>query len=136
MKFALRVFVIWLMLLATPFQGLAMAGALPCAPQPLPASMPQSLQLAAPSSGHDHAAMLAAGHGASQHADHAGQVDRASAHHCGGMSACCVGAALTPTLPLAQSGPRLTSKLIPHQVAPPATVDLATPERPPRHSLA
>jgi hypothetical protein len=129
MKVLFRAFIVWLMLLAVPFQGLAAAGALPCAPA-------FGIE-AAPTGEHDHAAMLAAEQGSqddqdAMHAGHAGK----SGSHCGGISPCCIGAALAPTLPLALPGPRLTGKLIPHHAAPPAAVDLATPERPPRHLFA
>ena len=128
MKVLFRALIVWLMLLAVPFQGLAAAGALPCAPVIGGAQ-------AMPAGEHDHAAMLAAaeqGDQDAQHAQHAGK----TGSHCGGVSPCCIGVALAPTLPLALSGPRLTGKLTPHHAAPPAAVDLATPERPPRHLLA
>jgi hypothetical protein len=134
MKLVMRILVVWVMLLMVPFQGLAAAGMLPCAP-----SMPAS---AMPAGGHDHAAMLAAqqaGHAHAEHAGHtatAGHGDVSAAHHCGGASPCCVGAAIAPSLPHALSGPRLTGKLVPLQAAAPAAVDLAAPERPPRPHLA
>jgi hypothetical protein len=152
MKMAMRVMIVWLMLLTVPFQGLAAAGALPCAPtMPGMTAMPAQAGSAAFAAGHDHAAMLAAeaardaAPGASDgaHAEHASSSAHAahdnastSAHHCGGTSPCCVGAAITPCLPLAHAGPRLTNKLIPLHAAAPAAVDLATPERPPRHRLS
>jgi len=82
--------------------------------------------------GSDDLATAAAHAGGTGHAVHGA----GSAHHCGGVSPCCVGAAIAPALPLAQSGPRLTNKLIPLHAAAPAAVDLATPERPPRRLLA
>jgi hypothetical protein len=136
MKMVMRVLVVWVMLVMVLFQGLATAGVLPCAP-----SMPAH---AMPPGQHDHAAMLAAQQantlGAhASHANHdtpAGHDDASTAHHCGGASPCCVGAAIAPSLPHALSGPRLTGKLVPLQAAAPAAVDLATPERPPRPHLA
>jgi hypothetical protein len=126
MKVLFRALIIWLMLLAVPFQGLAAAGALPCSPV--------IGTQAVPAGEHDHAAMLAAAEQGDADARHAGHGDgKTSAHHCGGVSPCCVGAALAPSLPLAHAGPRLTGKLIPHHSAPPADIDLASPERPPRH---
>lgn len=54
MKAVFRSLLLWLMLVAIPFQGVASAGMLLCAPGPVPASAP------AMTAGHDHAAMLAA----------------------------------------------------------------------------
>jgi len=129
MKVLFRALVVWLMLLAVPFQGLAAAGALPCAPAIGTPAMPAGE--------HDHAAMLAAMEQNVQDQQDASQATAdhgtSSSHHCGGVSPCCVGAALAPSLSFAMSGPRLTGKLIPHHAAPPAAVDLASLERPPRH---
>jgi len=115
-----RSFVVWLLLLALPYQGYASAQMVLCA-EPAPAAA--HIATAMPAGPHDHAAMLAA-QAKSSHDAH-GSVK------CNG-SACCSAAA--PLLILAFAAP--TAPLV-ARVAPvysdflPA-VDLAHPERPPQ----
>ena len=116
-----RSFVVWLMLLALPYQGYAAAQMQLCAASPAAGT---AAAIVMPSGPHDHAAMLAA---------QAGHDDKASSHNimkCGG-SACCAAAA--PLLTLAIPTPLLPSASAVMFYADflPA-VDLAHPERPPQ----
>lgn len=125
-KLILRTLILWLVLLAVPFQGLATAAMLPCA-------------------GCDHAA--AGGHQATdtqQAEPHHGAAEPATMHggvgdHHGKCSNCadsCVGAAIAPSgLPaLVAHAPAALS--IPFDAGPLSSVDLDHPERPPRGALA
>jgi hypothetical protein len=156
MKAVFRSLLLWLLLLAIPFQGVASAGMLLCAPGPGPAQASAPLMAA----GHDHAAMLAAA--AEAHAAH-GQVqadgadsadggapgghgahdghnahDARDAHDahgpakCGTTGACCVGAALAPALPGVLPVMAASSQSIPFYSGQLPAVDLALPERPPQ----
>lgn len=125
MKSVIRVFALWLMLAALPFQGFASASMLLCGVA-LPAA-----GKAAQVPDHDHAAMLASA-----------QTDGGSAAHCGdeggsdAMGDCCLGAALAPALPHAASRPQRAERLRLPEPVPPLPVDLALPKRPPRAILA
>ncbi|MTV39860.1 hypothetical protein [Duganella radicis] len=121
MTVLLRSFVVWLMLLALPYQGYAAAQMQLCV---APATTGTAVAMAMPSGPHDHAAMLAA---------QAGHGDKSSPHNnmkCSG-SACCAAAA--PLLALAIPTPLLPSAGVAAFYADflPA-VDLAHPERPPQ----
>lgn len=121
MKFVLRSLIIWLMLLAVPFQGVALASMLPCA-APVAAMAAQAMP-----DGHDHAAMLAAA------AQEEGAGDSvADDAHCGAAGACCAGALLAPVVPDCLSMQAAASQAIPFYSGYPAAVDLAGPERPPQ----
>ncbi|SFU50881.1 hypothetical protein [Pseudoduganella namucuonensis] len=138
MKTVFRSLLVWLMLVALPFQGFASAGMLLCGPEGQAFAQAQAVQ-----GEHDHAAMLAAqeaqaGHGSAAHAGHDGGDghDGHGAAKCASAGACCVGAPLAPSVaagvPPLDSG----SQRIPfHTVRPPA-VDLAVPERPPQSLFA
>lgn len=140
MNIALRALVVWLMLLTVPFQGFASASMLLCAPlagDTAPAARARQ-------GGHDHAAMLAAAHGAQQehdghHASHeAGPAIDDGADggdHCGATGACCVGA-LAPDFPDALPAQAVASQAIPFHAGVPSAVDLAGLERPPRVTLS
>lgn len=159
MTFLARSFLVWLMLLAIPFQGYASATMMLCAPNPgahpaahTQAGMPVVPQMAAV---HDHAAMLAAqAADASTSSDHTGQANDAmhmgegghasgSAHathgkgthdsvKCGAAAACCIGAVLVSSTVPALAALDVDSEAIPfHSDFLPA-VDLAHPERPPQ----
>jgi hypothetical protein len=125
MNVLFRSLIIWLMLLALPYQGYASAQMMLCV-VPAQAS-------AMPAGPHDHAAMLAAQNQQNQHAQHQSSDDSSSKHtnmKCSG-SACCAAAA--PILAL-----ELPAAVVPAAIAVafysgflPA-VDLAHPERPPQ----
>lgn len=122
MTVVLRSLLLWLVLLAVPFQGYA-AAAMPCAP---------AIAAAAQAATHDHAAMLASQHASPHETDQA-------AHHggkCGNAAACCSAAALAPPLPSVAAPPPHGSAAIPFTAGLPATVHLAQPERPPQATRA
>jgi hypothetical protein len=130
----LRTMLLWLLLLALPFQGIAQAATL-CAPAaPVPVAAP-----------HDHAAMMR-GHTALAH-DHAAMADAAPAHDhhdggghtpakCGKAAACCLGAALAPFIAAPPALPPPPSEAIPFRAAAPLPVHLAALDRPPKSRLA
>jgi len=143
----LRSLVVWLMLLAVPFQAFASATMVPCAPRTHDGAPQMAM-----ASGHDHAAMMADGHdhaammaamahdGAAQqhlHQDH--QADHCGGVHakCGDCAACCVGAILASnsTLTFAPALDNLSEPLALYADYLPA-VDLAHPERPPQSPRA
>ena len=143
----LRSLVVWLMLLALPYQGYASAAMMLCAPNM------GSAARAMPIGPHDHAAMMAAMHdtpdGASQdasralaqhnsaHPDAASSGDAGHSDHahggskCGGAACCVAGAPMmtmaiaVPTLPAVSSAVPFYSEVL-------QAVDLAHPERPPQ----
>lgn len=136
----LRSLVVWLLLLAMPFQAYASATMMPCA-SPIHDSQ-SSMAMAA---GHDHAAMMAAmaqaGAAPQQlhqdhHADHCAN-NLHNAHAKCDCAACCVGAVLASTSMLAvipaldnlSEPPALYADFLP-------AVDLAHPERPPQSPRA
>lgn len=128
----LKALIVWLMLVAIPFQGFATASMLPCAPgQAAPAMAPEHCAMMAtmmPA----HAHVQAQEHAASAHAaahDHAGG-------KCSACASCCFGAVMAPPMPAVQA-PLATPALAVHHRAdgPVAAVDLALPERPPKFSL-
>lgn len=133
MTVLLRSLVVWLMLLALPYQGYASAQMLLCvAPAQAPA---RAVEMVMPSGPHDHAAMMAA----AQAAHHDGD-DGASAHHhtsmkCSG-SACCAAAAPVLKLDLAAPALPLASRLQSYYSDFLPAVDLAHPERPPQSRTA
>jgi hypothetical protein len=126
MTVLLRSLIVWLMLLALPYQGYASATMLLCV-------APATAAAAGSSGPHDHAAMMAA-QAQQDKGDHVAK----SAHSimkCGG-TACCVAAAplLAPTagMPVAP----LVSISIPFYSDFLPAVDLAHPERPPQGNYA
>lgn len=129
MKTLLKSFIVWLMLVAIPFQGFAAAGMLTRAPAPAVAAM-------APG----HCAGMAAMHDGGK--AHAGPVEHASPHHhaggkCTTCASCCFGAVMAPPVPtvcMPGAAPGLAAFHLTDD--PVARVDLALPERPPKTSLA
>ena len=134
MKPFLRTLMLWLVLLAVPFQGFASAAMLGCATGHMPA--PVSVE-----SGHAHHGMHgmhrmhdAGRHPSQLHTPH--QADHHGNAKCGACSACSIGAAIAPAAILAlpvHAPPRLAA---PFAVGPLPSVDLDLPERPPRFFLA
>lgn len=148
-KTLLKSLIVWLMLLAIPFQGFASATMLVCAPME---SMPQLAVMAiapvsthhadAAATGHQHHADAAAS-GHQHHADDAAHVaadDGAAAHHhadgkCNSCATCCFGAIMAPS-----SASRIPPEMqhfafLSFEADRIASVDLAHPERPPQTSL-
>ena len=160
MKILFKSLLVWLLLLALPFQGYASATMLPCAPKQASAAMHDMKHMAnmtnmatmsAP--GHDHQKMLAAqaaaretqpaahhaqatvhdGQGAAMHGASGGD-GVSTSHHDGGncksCAACCPANLMSMALRVAADSPHFA-------VAPFITgfvpvVDLALPERPPQ----
>ncbi|MYM67725.1 hypothetical protein GTP45_12895 [Pseudoduganella sp. FT55W] len=122
-----RSFVVWLMLLALPYQGYAAAQMQLCAvPSAQGAAVAAAMEM--PSGPHDHAAMLAAQQLGSDKANHHTNLK------CSG-SACCSAAA--PLLTLAIPSPLLPSAAaVPFYSDSLPAVDLAHPERPPQGRCA
>ncbi|SDF63646.1 MULTISPECIES: hypothetical protein [unclassified Duganella] len=126
-----RSIVVWLVLLALPYQGYAAAQMMLCAaPVPAPAS---HAAMVMPSGPHDHAAMMASMAQAESKAD-----DGASSHtsmKCSG-SACCAAAAPVLTLDISNPALPVASRLVPFYSGFLPAVDLANPERPPQGRYA
>lgn len=118
--------IVWLALLAVPFQGLASAAMLPCAPLPqAPAVAGHAL--------HEHHDMAAAERhdGTGAHAQH----DNAShTHHgkCSTCASCCVGAAMAPPLMAAVAPHFAAAHPVPAYAGYMPSVHLELPDRPPR----
>jgi hypothetical protein len=131
-----RTFIVWLMLLALPYQGYASASMMLCAPDAPAASA--TGHMAMPAGAHDHAAMMAAMQDQDQQAS-SDQSSHAGHTHggvkCGG-AACCVAGA--PFMAQAIAVPVLpaVSSAIPFHSEFPRAVDLAHPERPPQGNFA
>lgn len=134
MKIVIKSLIVWLMLVAIPFQGFASASMLLCAPMQAPA--PAMATMA--TMDHDHHAMMmaqamehdsatpAAGHDAANHHD---------GGKCNTCASCCFGAAMAPAgvARLPAGSPQLAAfHFEPGHVA---RVDLALPERPPQTAL-
>lgn len=127
MKIVVHTILVWLLLLAVPFQGFAAAGMLPCAPV-TPA--PMAMQLAGVEG---HCAM----HAAATPAADGKQLDHKTAHGKSSCASCCAGAAMAPALmptPVAPAGPDFVS--IPFRAGHVPSVDPSLPERPPRTAFA
>jgi hypothetical protein len=131
-KLILRSLFVWLpvllLMLALPFQGIASARTLPCAPtQPSHHAAMQSIA----GKPHDHAAMLKAmasknSHDGNHHGD----------SKAGSCADCCIGAALAPAaLPVLALAPP-PSVSIPFRAGHVPSVDPVLPERPPSATLA
>ncbi len=138
MSILLRTLVVWLLLLALPYQGYASATMLLCAQAPAVASSASSA-----SALHDHAAMLAAqAHGqparhiqALQHSQHSQHDGHGMSGHDGvkcSAGACCLGAALAPTFTVSLPALAAGSSAIPFFPDFLPAVHLAHPERPPQ----
>jgi hypothetical protein len=132
MTVLLRTFVVWLLLLALPYQGYASAAMMLCAPAVgATASTARAAGHAAmPAGAHDHAAMMAAAS-----PSHAADADHSGHAHggikCGGAACCVAGAPMmtlaieVPVMPAVSSAVPFYSKVL-------HAVDLAHPERPPQ----
>ena len=144
MNSLLRTVIVWLVLLAVPFQGFAAAAMLGCAGGHLPAPVVTTVATPAADLHAQHAmhAMHAMDDGASHAAAtaHDGGDGHGMQHHgsakCGACAACSIGAAMAPApaLALAVHAPPLLA--VPFAAGHVPSVDLALPERPPRLSLA
>ncbi|NYE60518.1 hypothetical protein FHW58_001670 [Duganella sp. 1224] len=127
MTVLLRSFVVWLMLLALPYQGYAAAQMMLCV-APAASSAADAANMVMPAGPHDHAAMMAAQAKAGHDAH-----DGASTHtsmKCNG-SACCAAVAPALALDVAAATPLPARAIAFYSDFLPA-VDLAHPERPPQ----
>jgi hypothetical protein len=134
MTLLLRSFIVWLMLLALPYQGYASAAMMLCAPT---SSSGGHADMSMPAGPHDHAAMMASTMAAMDAYQHEASSDTGHSDHayggvkCGGAACCVAGAPMmtitiaVPTLPAASSAVPLYSEVL-------HAVDLAHPERPPQ----
>ena len=130
-----RTFIVWLMVLALPYQGYASASMMLCAPAAPAVSA--AGHTAMPAGPHDHAAMMAAMHDQERQIspDQPDQSSHAGHNHggikCGGAACCVAGApfmAQTIAVPVLPA----VSSAIPFHSEFPRAVDLAHPERPPQ----
>ncbi|HSB98949.1 MAG TPA: hypothetical protein VLE45_03475 [Burkholderiaceae bacterium] len=141
MRRTLWPFVIWLLALALPLQGVAAATMAHCAPMRGDATSVSGHEHAAPRSvphhHHDAATDTApshAAHGVASADDTGGQDVTSSLHKCSACAACCIGLGLPSTAfalpqpPVASSVPAAPSA---HDVA----FFTSGPERPPRPQL-
>src|SRR5881392_1142343 len=125
----LKSLILWIMLLALPLQGFATATMPLCKPLQLS----QQAQHAMPAA-HDHHAMSeAAGQG--QHPS-SKAVDHRADGKCGTSAACCVGAAMAPSLGACVAALDARFDTIPFDSGFAPHVDLALPERPPQSRFA
>jgi len=135
-KLILRSLLVWLLLLALPFQGLASAGVRACTPAD-PAPAHHAAAMVMDGQPHDHAAMTAPA--SSADSGHCADGAHSGNHHGGkpgSCSACCIGAAMAPaTLPSLPLAP-VHFISIPFRAGHVPSVDPALPERPPRTALA
>ena len=120
MKSILRLLLVCYLLLALPFQAFASASMrLPAAPVQQAPCHQQMAQVSMDGQHHDHEAV--AGHEKGK---------------CGTCAACCVGAALAPSLPASPSLAPPITMLIPFRAGHLPSVDPVLPERPPATFVA
>jgi hypothetical protein len=143
-KILVKSLIVWLLLLAVPFQGFASATMLFCAPMYTPATVVLASVAAAPA--HDHQAMLAmqaAGDGHHAQAAEATGHDPAdpssAGHHDGGKcnscAACCFGASMAPSASARFPVEAQHFAAAPFAIGFVPAVEPALPERPPQASL-
>jgi hypothetical protein len=130
-KILLKSLIVWLMLVAVPFQGFASATMLFCAPMQAPVAV--TIVAGVPAADHDHQAMLM-DQGAQHH--HDGTGEPAASHHdgskCNSCASCCFGASMAPSQASRIPVEAQHWAVNPFQSGAVPTVDLAFPERPPR----
>jgi hypothetical protein len=128
-KSIVRSLLVWLLLLALPFQAFASASMLPSAAHAVVAEdVPPCHQQMMDAIGHEHAASPTA-----MRDDHAGQHAKGK---CGSCAACCVGAAMASGLPAALALPPPGTATIPFHAGHLPSVDPVLLERPPSIFLA
>jgi hypothetical protein len=118
-----RILIVWLALLAVPFQGFASAAMLPHVPAPAPATAMHQ----------HHGSHAMASHGAHQCAAHADHSCTPEHHQHGGKcGACCLGVAIVPP-PIAPVAPPVAAvtRVLVDSGCPPSA-ELEFPDRPPR----
>jgi hypothetical protein len=128
----LRSLIVWLLMLALPYQGVAAAAMAACAPaqaMPIAVSAQHRMQTAQHPACHEVAAMAPSG-------DQQEKPAHAGSARCAHCAACGVGAAVVPAglPPLAVHAPPVASHPAADSGLP--SVHLPQPERPPRPCLA
>jgi hypothetical protein len=130
----LRSLIVWLLMLALPWQGVAAAAMLGCAPAPLPAVSMHAAHDAARPPCHEGMAMHDSATQQPEPQQKSG-THHGSAAKCAACAACGIAAVLPAAFPpLAPAPPPSLSAPLAEQVLP--TVHLDQPERPPRFLLA
>jgi hypothetical protein len=125
-KSIVRLLLVCFLLVALPFQAFAQASMRPLAvPAQQVPPCHQQMNL-----GHEHKTMVQA---ASGHDHHAAQHAKGK---CGTCAACCVGAAMAPSLPASLALAPSSTALIPFHASHLPSVDPVLPERPPSPLLA
>ena len=127
----LNTLLVWLLLLAVPFQGFASATMLLCAPMTV---QTVDAGMHAMPAGHDHQAMLAAQAGSDDAAGSAA-TDHHATSKCNSCASCYLGAAMAPAHPAFFAVVPQPCTAQPVEPTFIAMVDLALPERPPQLSL-
>lgn len=135
MNAILRTLIVWLVLLALPFQGFAAAAVQPCDGIAVPGAAPAIHSMAGAGMQHDHASMHH--HASMQHASQ-------DAHHhashaaakCGCCPACVAGPALAPAALAHVALQSVPSAAIPFDAGRLPSIHPSLPERPPRTVLA
>jgi hypothetical protein len=131
----LKALIVWLMLVAIPFQGYAAAGMLACAPAHATMAHAKMAPEHCATMGMTHAAADDAATDAATPAD----AGHSSPHHqaggkCSTCASCCCVTALAPPAPLTRApGPAAELAAFHADDGAAARVDLALPERPPKH---
>ncbi|WP_338760871.1 hypothetical protein [Massilia sp. METH4] len=133
MKALLRTLLLWFLLAAVPFGGFASATMLLCGPQAAGRAAAEHAMGA--DAHHDHAAMLAAQQG-DDGEHHASGASHDNHTKCASPGACCIGAPLAPAPPAAPPSQDGRCATVPFVTPPPAAVDLAGLERPPKSPFA
>ena len=135
MKNLFKSLIVWLMLVAIPFQGFAAASMLTCAPMQAAVAVLPAMAMPA-----GHCASMPAGqhHGAVKRTDAAGQTT--SHHHaagkCNTCASCCFGAVMAPACAVVRvPGEACALADFAFQRTHVPAVDLDLPERPPKLSL-
>jgi hypothetical protein len=130
MKTVMRTLIVWLLLLALPFQGLAAARMLPSAGAPAAQSETHAAPVATPC--HD---MAAAGAVDDDHRHGQHKQDKEQKQHRSVCGDCCIVVALVP-VPLVPPVCAPPSFAIPFRAGHLASADPSLLERPPRHLAA
>lgn len=123
-----RTLLVWLLLLALPFQAVAAAGMLASAPEPMAMAMTPMAVSHAHAGQSAHCAARAASSPDVAHDAHGGKS--------GSCATCCVGAAITPAALPALGLQPADFISIPFRAGHVPSVDPSLPDRPPRAALA
>lgn len=138
MNTLLRSLIVWLLMLALPWQGMAAAAMVGCAPAPVPAVSMRAMHDAARPPCHEGKAMQDSARQQSEQPEQPeqkGGTHHGSAAKCAACAACGIAAVLPAAFsPFSSAPPPRLQALVAERVLP--TVHLDQPERPPRFFLA